>query len=600
MIAKNKAFVNSPHIGGKPRCFKLKTALDLQEMDFNEDKQNQKLAELRKKEEEGLAEMLSHKYGVGYLDLSRVSINTDGLRLVPEAAAREAELAVFGMIGKELSVAVRNPETDNVAAIVADLKKRGYLPTIVMVSEPNLNRAWERYKDLSFAMETKAGVLDISGEEIKRLLEKLLTIEDIKAEIGEVIKMKKAYRISRILETVLAGSLAAAASDIHVEPEESYVRLRYRLDGVLTDVLDFDADTYHLLLSRIKLLSGLKLNIKDQAQDGRFSIAINEADIEIRTSVIPGAYGESIVMRVLNPDTIARSMEELGIPPKLFAFLEREIKKPNGMIITTGPTGSGKTTTLYAFMKRIHTPQIKIITIEDPVEYHLPGIVQTQVEKSYTFAEGLRSVLRQDPDVIMVGEIRDSDVAETAVNAALTGHLVFSTLHTNNAAGAFPRLIDLGVNPKVMSSAISIVLAQRLVRKLCGECRRPVPLSEEERKRIARVLASITDESQTPHAYGSAWEAVGCPTCGGSGYKGRVGIFEAIVMDREIERVVNENPSERELWAAAKSQGILTMQQDGVLKVLKGITSLSELERVIDLTDLEESADPAITEKSNL
>ncbi|OGG47552.1 hypothetical protein A2671_00685 [Candidatus Kaiserbacteria bacterium RIFCSPHIGHO2_01_FULL_49_13] len=559
-------------------------------MDFNEEKQNKRLAELRRKEEEDLAETLSKKYRLEYLDLSRVSINTDGLRIVGEGLARAAGIAVFGMIGKKISVAVRTPNNPKVEEVLGDLKSKGFTPTLYMVSSASLERAWERYKDLSFAIETKAGVLDISGDEIVKLLGKLKTLENVKGEIGEVIKMKKAYRISRILETVLAGSLSADASDVHVEPEEAYVRLRYRLDGVLTDILNFDRDTYSLLLSRIKLLSSLKLNIKDQAQDGRFSVSINSKDIEIRTSIIPGAYGESIVLRILNPETIALPMEELGIPANLFKILEHEIKKPNGMILTTGPTGSGKTTTLYAFMKRIHTPQVKIITIEDPIEYHLPGIVQTQVEKNYSFSQGLRSALRQDPDVIMVGEIRDGEVAETAINAALTGHLVFSTLHTNNAAGSFPRLIDLGVNPKVMSSAVSIVMAQRLVRRLCKVCKKETPLSPDSKKIVDKILKSITNKSELPENTSVVWEPVGCPECKGLGYRGRIGIYEAIRMDHEIETIINENPSEREVWSAAKPQGILTMQQDGVVKVLAGVTSLGELTRVIDLEELEESA----------
>ena len=568
-------------------------------IEFSEDRQRQKLAELRKKEEEDLAQALAGQYGLEYLDLSRTSINTDALRLVEESRARSAGLAVFGMVDKNLAAAIRTPNNPLVSEVVTELSSRGYRPTLYLVSEAGLKRAWERYKDLSFAVETKAGVLDISGEDIRALLGKLSTLPAIAAEIGEVIKLKRAYRISRILETVLAGALASGASDVHVEPEEGYVRLRYRLDGVLTDVLTFDRDTYELLRSRVKLLSGLKLNIVNEAQDGRFSVTIDERDIEMRTSVIPGAYGESIVLRVLDPATIGLSMEELGIPENLFKILEREIKKPNGMLLTCGPTGSGKTTTLYAFLKRIHTPEIKIITIEDPVEYHLPGIVQTQVEKGYTFAEGLRSGLRQDPDVIMVGEVRDSEVAETAINAALTGHLVFSTLHTNNAAGAFPRLIDLGVNPKVMSSAISVVLAQRLVRKLCPACRRETPLSGEAKETVLRILKSISAKGAAPANPGRAFEPVGCEKCGGSGYKGRIGIFEAVLMDRTIERIINENPSEREIWQAAKPQGMLTMRQDGVLKVLSGTTSLAELARVIDLSqsELEEAADPAITEE---
>jgi type II secretory ATPase GspE/PulE/Tfp pilus assembly ATPase PilB-like protein len=454
-----------------------------------------------------------------------------------------------------------------------------------MASSNSINRAIKRYADISFAVETKAGMLDISGEDIKKILTSLNSVSDIKNLIDETLKIKKAHRISRILEVIIAGGLAKNASDVHIEPEENIVRLRYRLDGVLINITDIDIETYDLLLSRIKLISGLKLNLKNTAQDGRFSVQIDEDDVEIRTSMLPDAYGESIVMRILNPKTISLSMEDLGIEKRLFDILEREISKPNGMILTTGPTGSGKTTTLYAFLRRIQTPEKKIITIEDPIEYHLPGIVQTQVDDTnYTFGNGLRSTLRQDPDIIMVGEIRDEDVASTAINASLTGHLVFSTLHTNNAAGSFPRLIDLGINPKVISSSINVVLAQRLVRKLCESCKKQIEISGDKKKQIDRTLETIINKENIQENTSIIWEAGGCDKCNNTGYKGRIGVFEAVVMDEKVEELVKGSASEREISEAAISQGVLSMQQDGVLKVLRGVTSLDELARVIELT----------------
>jgi type II secretory ATPase GspE/PulE/Tfp pilus assembly ATPase PilB-like protein len=554
---------------------------------FNEDKQNKKIEELHKKEEEELASILSKKYGIGYIDLSRVSINTDALQLIGEEKARDAEMAVFGRVGKKLSVAVRSPNNVKTIEKIKELEDRGYKNSLFMVSRQSLLRAWERYGEISFATESKTGVLDISGEEIRGILGGIKGVGDSRKLIEDTLGTKKSYRISRILEVVLAGGLAAEASDIHVEPEEEYIRLRYRLDGVLTDILTWrDRETYELLLSRIKLLSGLKLNIKDKAQDGRFSIRIDQNDIEIRTSILPGAYGESIVLRILNPKTIATPLEELGIEKKLFEILNEEIRKPNGMILTTGPTGSGKTTTLYGFLKKIHTPEKKIITIEDPIEYHLPGIVQTQVDaKKYTFSKGLRSALRQDPDIIMIGEIRDEEVAETSINAALTGHLVFSTLHTNNAAGSFPRLIDLGVNPKVISSAVNISMAQRLVRRLCAKCKKEKGLEGKNKEIVDAALASIIDKNNIPQKRDVLWEAAGCEECNNIGYKGRIGIFEAILMDVNIEKLVKASASEREIREASLPQGILTIRQDGIIKVLKGVTSLEELGRVVNLEE---------------
>ena len=558
-------------------------------VEFNEKEQEQRVEELRKREEEELARILSGKYGVQYADLSQGSIHTDALRLIKEEDSRAFEVAGFKKVGKKLSVAVLSPARRETQQIIKELERLGYEVEVFMVSHQSLNRAWGRYKDLSFSVASKAGVLDISGEEIVSLIKKLSTIDDVRRSIEEVLKMKKAYRISRILETVLAGAFALSASDIHIEPEESTVRLRYRLNGVLTDILEFDTETFNLLLSRIKILSGLKLNVKNRAQDGRFSVNIHNSDTEIRTSALPGAYGESIVMRILNPETISVPLEELGIEPKLRALIEKEITRPNGMILNTGPTGSGKTTTLYAFLKKIHRPEIKIITIENPIEYHLPGIVQTQTKgEEYTFAGGLRSALRQDPDVIMVGEIRTEEVASTAINAALTGHLVFSTLHTNTAAGTFPRLIDLGVNPKIIGSAINLTMAQRLVRKLKDEYKKEVMLSGRDKEIVDSVLSSIVDRNLIPKNTTVVWETKEDTP---DAYKGRIGIFEAILVNEEIEDLIKKSPSEREIAHAARKQGFLTMEQDGVIKALQGITSLSELRRVIDLEENSDSVE---------
>ncbi len=552
---------------------------------FDEDKQNKRIDELRKREEEDLAQMLSGKYGVPYLDLTVTPINIDALRITSEIEAREGQLAVFNEVNKIVSVGVLSPNNPKTKEILGHITTKGYKVDVFMVSHASLNKVWERYKDLSYSFETKSGALDISNEQITEFLSKVHTITDVQKLIGDVLQMKKSYRISRILEIILAGAIALNASDVHLEPEEEYVRLRYRLDGMLTDILEFDRETFKLLLSRIKLVSNLKINT-DGAQDGRFSIKISDSEIEIRTSMLPGAYSESVVLRVLNPNAISVPFEDLGIHPRLLKLIEHEMNKPNGMILNTGPTGSGKTTTLYAFLKKVHTPEIKIITIENPIEYHLPGIVQTQTDekKEYTFAAGLRSALRQDPDVIMVGEIRDNETAEIAVNSALTGHLVFSTLHTNNAAGTFPRLIDLGINPKILSSAINLAMAQRLVRKVCQSCKQEVPLQGKDKEVITSIIESITDKTylegvQTDHT----WKGVGCEKCNFTGYKGRIGIYEAIAMTENIEKVVKENPSEREIRKASVDQGILDLRQDGVIKILQGTTTLDELSRIVDV-----------------
>lgn len=555
---------------------------------FNEDKQRQKIEDLREQEEESLSQIMATKYNLPYIDLSVTPINIDALRIIKETEAREAEVAAFNAVNKKISLAILSPNKDKTQALIEALKDRGYSPTLFMASHQSLKKVWDRYKDLSYSMETKGGALDIENEEIQDLVKQVKSSEDIKKSIETVLAQKKNYRISRILEIILAGAISIDASDIHIEPEENTVRLRYRLDGVLNDILDLDRGIFNLLLSRIKLISNLKLNIKEKAQDGRFSIKMDEAEIEIRTSLLPGGYGESVVMRVLNPNAISVPLEDLGINQKLLKILMHELKKPNGMILNTGPTGSGKTTTLYAFLKKIYSPEVKIITIENPIEYHLKGIVQTQTDekKGYSFLEGLRSALRQDPDVIMVGEIRDSETAEIAINSALTGHLVFSTLHTNNAAGTFPRLIDLGVNPKIITSAINIAMAQRLVRKLCDKCKKKATLSESNSKIIKETLESIKDKNYLDNIdLDNIYEEAGCQACNFTGFKGRTGIYEAILTNEKTESVIKENPSEREINKASDDQGILNMKQDGIIKVLSGITSLSELSRVIDLEE---------------
>lgn len=552
----------------------------------NEKKRDLRLEEFRKKEEEDVVRILATRYGLNFIDLKPISINTDALRLIPEDLAREAKIAVFDKINKKLQVAVFSPKNDKAVIILNKLEADGYKLQVSMATTASLEKAWERYKDLSYAASTTAGTFDISTEQVTDFMSKIKKIDDVSSIVKEILTLKKAYKISKMMEAMIAGALALSASDIHIEPEETYVRIRFRLDGALINVFEFGTEDYELLLSRIKLLSGMKLNIKDAAQDGRFSVKILDNNIEIRSSVLPGAYNESIVMRLLNPKSIAVPIEELGIEDRTLTVLMEQIKRPNGMLLITGPTGSGKTTTLYAFMKKIHSPDVKIITIEDPIEYHLPGVVQTQVdeEKQYTFLSGLRSALRQDPDVIMVGEIRDGETASIAINSALTGHLVFSTLHTNTAAGAFPRLIDLGINPKIISSAINVAMAQRLIRKLCVECKKEIVPDAKQKNIIDKTIASINDKTYlTGVQTEKIWIPVGCEKCHNTGYKGRIAITEVILMKKEIEEAIINNPSDRDIKNAAASQNLLDMKQDGVIRVLKGVSSLEELGRVIDI-----------------
>jgi len=562
--------------------------------DFDEEKQNKQLDDLHKQEEEELVATLAEsKYKLPYIDLSRLGIDNEALRAISEQDARELKVAPFKLFGKNIFVGVRSPSDDLLAKLKDQIERENLIPTFYMVSMASLEKVWDRYKELSLAEGSKIGGLDISGEVLRETAKNIKIITDIEKLITEALAGNQIHRISRMLEIVLAGAIAVKASDIHIEPEERQSRLRLRLDGVLHDVLFFENNIYHLLNSRIKLLSGMKLSSKI-AQDGRFSIMEEKEEINIRTSLIPGAYGESIVMRILDPKSIQVKLEEIGIESFLFSVIEQEIAKPNGLILVTGPTGSGKTTTLYAFLRKIYNPEINIITIEDPIEYHLNGITQTQTndEKGYTFIEGLRSILRQDPDVIMVGEIRDKETAQLAIQAALTGHMVFSTLHTNNAAGVIPRLIDLGANPKIMVSALSLSIAQRLVRKLCPNCKKEKVPDENEVKILKLIMDEIKKEDKSlsnykinPDAPIKLFSPVGCEKCNMIGYTGRIGIFEAIKTDEAIEKIILQNPSEREIKKVARTQGILSMRQDGIVKILNGITSLEEVQSVVDLLE---------------
>jgi type IV pilus assembly protein PilB len=552
----------------------------------DEELRDTRVAELRRTEEEDLAKILSKKYQLPYADLSRITIDTDGLKILEEDIARAAKIAIFDLIGKRVRVAVLAPGREDTKNVIKSLEDKGFIVEPFMVSTQSLVRAWERYKEISYASNTKEGMLEISSKDIENFINEVHKIEDVKALIEEIVHMKKSFRISRIVEIIMAGAISLGASDVHIEPEKDYIQIRFRLDGVLIEVTQLDEETYHLLLSRIKLLSGMKLNIRETAQDGRFSIQIGEREIEIRSSTLPGNYGESVVMRLLDPASIQVKLEDLGVPDKLMKIFMDNLARPNGMILNTGPTGSGKTTTLYSFIRLKKTPEIKIITIEDPIEYHLDGIVQTQVdnEKGYDFATGLKKTLRQDPDVIMVGEIRDLETAETAVHAALTGHLVFSTLHTNNAAGTFTRLIDLGVNPKILTSAISMAIAQRLVRRLCEFCREEYTLQGEDLGLMKLVYDSIREKEVEWSDKVFKAKVGGCEKCNETGYKGRIAVFEAVLSDQKVEEALESNPSEREIKESAEHQGIMDMAQDGVTKIIQGHTDLDELKRVVDLS----------------
>lgn len=566
---------------------------------FDDNYSNNRIADLYTREEERLIQMTAPQLGFNYVNLQGLTINPEALGAIPEEKAREANIVGFEVNRHTLSIAARTPTHPKTQALLLELQNQRYTIDLFLCSTASLNYAWKRYKDINDSLAEKKGVFEINTADIIKLTGQISKKEDVVRILKEISTINNSRRISETLELIFAGALALRASDIHIEPEETGIRLRYRFDGVLHDVTDLDNYIFSRLMSRLKLLSGMILNSKVEAQDGRFTIDIGDREIEIRSSVIPGAIGESIVMRLLDPTAASFNMDKIHLNPHIEAAMRLELKKPNGLIITTGPTGSGKTTALYAFLQETHSEGVKIITIENPVEYKLEGIVQTQTGDDYTFSSGLRAILRQDPDIIMVGEIRDSEVAETAIHAAQTGHLVFSTLHTNSAVAGFVRLIDLGIDPRIMGSSINIIIGQRLVRLLCPDCKTAYLASPEEAQLVNYVMKNHPHPIPVPNPL-TLYRPNGCTKCGGTGFKGRTGIFEGIVMDEAVEEVVIRDPREHVISEAAKPQGIPTMVEDGIEKLINGIISIKELERVIELpyiaANIANSTPPTITE----
>lgn len=422
----------------------------------------------------------------------------------------------------------------------------------------------------------------IDPEIADHFLPRIRNLRDLK----RLMRHNAGQNITRIVDVIMGGAIALRASDIHIEPEVDQARLRIRIDGVLQNVDLLPQDLYRQVVSRIKFLAKLKLNITQKAQDGRFGVDFeNDRDIEIRVSALPSSYGETIVMRILDPEALI-DVEALGMRPDLYEDISKELVKPNGMIILTGPTGSGKTTTLYAFLKKLNKPGIKIITIEDPIEYQLAGISQTQVDpkKGYDFAKGLSAIVRQDPDVILVGEIRDYETAHIALQAAMTGHLVFSTVHTNDAAGTVARVEALGEKAHNIAPALNVAIAQRLVRRICPECGQKRKPSAEDFQELEKGLAELpprikvpplNEETQIYYA-----QTGGCRYCNFTGYRGRIGIFEAFFIDDEMEEMIQQSPSIPALRRKALEKGMVLMYHDGLVRVMNGISTLEEVHRV--------------------
>ncbi len=543
---------------------------------------DEQLERLRAEAEEREAKRVSEKAKLPYLDLATAPMQIDALNLIPEEIAKKLLVVAFELKRPTLAIAAVDPFNVEVQKVVEGFKKENYRVKVFVGSVRGLHYFLSFYKFVPKAAAPVTSRVNITDERVNELVEKLKGLENISRVVTAFDD--KVQSVTEFLEIGLSGALANRTSDIHFEPEKTGVKLRYRIDGLLHDVaVNMPADFYKTVVSRIKLLSNLKLNINDRAQDGRFTIGFAAKEIEMRVAIAPSEYGEIIVMRILDPAAINITLPQLGLREDDLEIIKVNLDRPNGMILNTGPTGSGKTTTLYAFLRAKLDPEIKIITIEDPIEYHVQGLEQTQVdnEAGYTFANGLRSLMRQDPDVILVGEIRDQETAEIGLQAALTGHLVFSTVHANEAAGAIPRFLDLGAKASSIGPALKLIIGQRLVRRLCEKCKVPQGIDEIMRGRVKKFLEKLPTRVSRENfkeitVYGPSEK--GCSACTGFGYKGRTAIYELLQVGQDLEALILKEAIVTEFEKVALDQGMVTMQQDGILKVVKGITSFREVE----------------------
>jgi len=552
-----------------------------------------KMQQIETSEVEQLAQKEAATKGLPYINLKGFPVAPEAISMITQEEAAELHAIVFLKLSEEIHIATSQPG-DKIEALAARLAKAEVSDVqLYFCSEGSVEFGLSLYEALPKPIEVVYGV-KIDSEALKKFEKEISNFTDLQEKV-------QTASISDLVTMILGAGLKGGASDIHIEAEEEGVKVRLRVDGILHDAATIPKAQWKPIISRIKLLAGMKINIDTVPQDGRITIYLATEKIEVRVSTLPTAYGESVVMRLLRPKSIALEFEQLGMRGLAWERLKAEIERPNGMIVTTGPTGSGKTTTLYAILKRLNSPEVKIITLEDPVEYKLSGINQSQIDhsKDYTFAKGLRSILRQDPDIVMVGEIRDTETAEIATQAALTGHLVISTIHTNNAAGAIPRFLSMGVKPFFLAPALNCVIGQRLVRRLCPDCKQPVTLDEALMTQVKKELsdlpkaANITIDPNKMVFYGPSDKTKDCKTCNGLGYKGRVGIYEIFTMNKEIEHMIlGQSVSEYDMLDVAKKYGMITMTQDGLLKGLDGLTSVEEVLRVAGIeTDFEEQTD---------
>ena len=559
---------------------------DVIEENFDQaSKENKKFGDLLMEKklisEIDLKKLYSYILGIPFVSLEKEMIANDILHIIPEPIAKKYGIVAFEKEGNNLKVAMKNPE--DLQTIDFIRKKTGLKIVPCLTSEDNIKIILKQYEK-----SLKAEFGDIISKDSA----------NVSTEDGEddLEKIAQDLPIVRIVDTLIKHAILQSASDIHIEPAEKEVRVRYRIDGILHDAMTLPKQVAGGLIARIKVLSNLKLDEHRLPQDGRFKIEKEGYKISFRVSILPVFEGEKIVMRLLDETSKGLTLEKMGLTGESLEKVHQNIKRPNGMILVTGPTGSGKTTTLYTMMDILNTAEVNISTVEDPVEYRMPRVNQTQINPKIgmTFAAALRSLLRQDPDIIMVGEIRDGETMQIAIEAAMTGHLVLSTLHTNSAAGTLPRLLDMGAEAFLVASTVNVVIAQRLVRKLCNDCKVAYKLEEKEVKNLqesfemTEIMEIFKKEPQLKGIVNakSTWKNIdffrprGCEQCSNEGYHGRQGIYEVLAMNEEIGKLITANASADEIENKARQEGMQKMYEDGFIKAALGVTSIEEILRV--------------------
>lgn len=531
--------------------------------------------------------------GLGYVDLFGMPMDPAHLSKVGRRDVEKYRIGVFRAEGNILRLATPQYDLQLQKPLLQELHDKGYELHIYLCSEDSFQKILKAYDSIVVNLINE-DELKIDEHRMDKYFEEDLSMGGLSRRLLESDTMT----VSDIFERVLASAIVNDASDIHFEPEKDDAVVRLRLDGVLHDFGRLSREVQKKIESRIKLISSLKLNIYDTPQDGRFSFSARGKSVDVRVSLLPSNYGYSIVMRLLGVGTVSLELSALGFTGSAKLKVDREMKRHQGMILATGPTGSGKTTTLYTLLSALNDGENKIITLEDPIEYKLKGVTQTQISKpqasydangnlimteGYSFGSGLRSIMRQDPDIVMVGEVRDEETAEVVVDAALTGHKVFSTLHTNDAVGAIPRLMELGAKGYALADAISLIVGQRLVRRLCDHCKEPTNLSKEDQEWVVKQLSSLPANHgfQVPSEL-LFYKPVGCEKCNYLGYKGRIGCYEVLTMTDGLRQLLQtSHPSFVDMRQIAVQEGMVTMAQDGIVKAAQGVTSIDEVKGIL-------------------